>query len=399
MSSGTPNMDWDISRRSLQNEVSRLREGYSELTKTSLTTNEQLKQALQAVMEENKILQHILRAHGIAFEHEIPIVRNMFGGPGPGPGAGGGAGGGASGGRGGFGGDLGPSDGGNSSFNAGAGPSSHGMQYPGQGPQGPQGPQDGDGIGDMQYATKMSASPSQHAAPSMTADNSISPLSGKIVPGQERHSISPGLSQQQSGGTTLGASTSTNTAVDTSMASLDPNLSLSLEASTASTSILQPPPEDTSAMSYHPTMPLPPLTAEEMFPSVQSGGSSTLNEVAWTGAGTHWDPIEKNEPIGAVPGAFEKYPQLEMDFILTLESPCRNHMEFLNRRATSDPEQEAYCGHALMATCPPPTQIQNTPPGHQYPVGTYDLPRASLSKLLNLSRQLVTEGQITPIMA
>jgi hypothetical protein len=35
----------------------------------------------------------------------------------------------------------------------------------------------------------------------------------------------------------------------------------------------------------------------------------------------------------------------------------------------------------------------------QYPHQTYDIPHANLSTLLNLSRQLVTEGQITPIMA
>ena len=34
-----------------------------------------------------------------------------------------------------------------------------------------------------------------------------------------------------------------------------------------------------------------------------------------------------------------------------------------------------------------------------YPHKTYDLPPANLTTLLNLSRTLVTEGQITPIMA
>ena len=52
-----------------------------------------------------------------------------------------------------------------------------------------------------------------------------------------------------------------------------------------------------------------------------------------------------------------------------------------------------------MASCPPPTQITATEPGQMYPSQTYDLPHANLNTLLNLSRQLVTEGQITPIMA
>ena len=34
-----------------------------------------------------------------------------------------------------------------------------------------------------------------------------------------------------------------------------------------------------------------------------------------------------------------------------------------------------------------------------YPHKTYDLPPANLATLLNLSRQLVVEGQVTPIMA
>lgn len=33
-----------------------------------------------------------------------------------------------------------------------------------------------------------------------------------------------------------------------------------------------------------------------------------------------------------------------------------------------------------------------------YPHKTYDLPAANLQTLLNLSRQLITEGQVTPIM-
>ncbi|KAI5291345.1 hypothetical protein KEM52_000196 [Ascosphaera acerosa] len=130
-----------------------------------------------------------------------------------------------------------------------------------------------------------------------------------------------------------------------------------------------------------------------------TGASAAINEIAWTGHGSQWEVMQLDEPVGALPGVFEKDPQLELDFILTLESPCRTHMEFVNRRAADDPEQELYCGHALMASCPPPAVCEATPRGQPYAVETYDLPRASLAKLLNLSRQLVTEGQITPIMA
>ncbi|RLM01962.1 hypothetical protein CFD26_108809 [Aspergillus turcosus] len=107
------------------------------------------------------------------------------------------------------------------------------------------------------------------------------------------------------------------------------------------------------------------------------------------------------EPVQAFGGIFEVDPQLQIDFILTLESPCREHTDYLCRRSVTEADDEdmPFSGHALMATCPPPSYIANTTPEQAYPHKTYDLPHANLSTLLNLSRQLVTEGQITPIMA
>ncbi|GFF47304.1 hypothetical protein IFM46972_08264 [Aspergillus udagawae] len=107
------------------------------------------------------------------------------------------------------------------------------------------------------------------------------------------------------------------------------------------------------------------------------------------------------EPVPAVGGIFEVDPQLQIDFILTLESPCREHTDYLCRRSVTEADDEdmPFSGHALMATCPPPSYIANTTPAQAYPHKTYDLPHANLTTLLNLSRQLVTEGQITPIMA
>ncbi|THC93025.1 hypothetical protein EYZ11_007507 [Aspergillus tanneri] len=100
-------------------------------------------------------------------------------------------------------------------------------------------------------------------------------------------------------------------------------------------------------------------------------------------------------------GIFEEDPQLQIDFILTLEGPCREHTDYLCRRsiAEADDEDMPFSGHALMATCPPPSYISNTTHEQTYPHKTYDLPHANLTTLLNLSRQLVTDGQITPIMA
>lgn len=65
----------------------------------------------------------------------------------------------------------------------------------------------------------------------------------------------------------------------------------------------------------------------------------------------------------------------------------------------ADDEDMPFSGHALMATCPPPSYIANTTAEQPYPHKAPNLPHANLSTLLNLSRQLVTEGQITPIMA
>ncbi|KAL3476324.1 hypothetical protein BJX99DRAFT_228271 [Aspergillus californicus] len=109
--------------------------------------------------------------------------------------------------------------------------------------------------------------------------------------------------------------------------------------------------------------------------------------------------IDRRPPIQGA-GVFESEPQLQVDFILTLEAPCREHTDFLCRRSSeTDDEDMPFSGHALMATCPPPSYIANTTNEQTYPHKTYDLPHANLSTLLNLSRQLVTDGQVTPIMA
>lgn len=108
---------------------------------------------------------------------------------------------------------------------------------------------------------------------------------------------------------------------------------------------------------------------------------------------------EKEREIPAVPGIFDEDPQLGVDFILQLEAPCRVHTEYLCREAHKDVERDAFfSGHALMASCPPPSHIENVPEGNQYPHQTYELPLPNLEKLLNLSKQLITDGQITPIM-
>ncbi|KAI4723177.1 hypothetical protein E4T48_00429 [Aureobasidium sp. EXF-10727] len=106
------------------------------------------------------------------------------------------------------------------------------------------------------------------------------------------------------------------------------------------------------------------------------------------------------------------YDQIGIDFVLTLERPCMDHMQYLVVRSHNpegqpfhhpmerpdDTEYDHMCGHALMATCPPASHIMNKPGdpyGHRMP----DLKAPDLMKLLDLSAQLPLEGELTPVMA
>jgi len=85
-----------------------------------------------------------------------------------------------------------------------------------------------------------------------------------------------------------------------------------------------------------------------------------------------------------------------------------DHMQFLVERAAA-PEGEP-CGHALMASCPPEPFPENNP---ELPFGhvnmhhvseekvqkTWDLSKPDLANLLDLSKRLNLDGEITPVMA
>ncbi|PYH43876.1 protein flbB [Aspergillus saccharolyticus JOP 1030-1] len=140
----------------------------------------------------------------------------------------------------------------------------------------------------------------------------------------------------------------------------------------------------------------------DVSPTQELASSSSAYQVGPCDALATLDQIApaSRSPIQP-PGIFEADPQLQIDFILTLESPCREHTDYLCRRSITEADDEdmPFSGHALMATCPPPSYIATTTNEQTYPHKTYDLPHVNLTTLLNLSRQLVTEGQITPIMA
>lgn len=81
-----------------------------------------------------------------------------------------------------------------------------------------------------------------------------------------------------------------------------------------------------------------------------------------------------------------------------------DHMQFLVERA-SEPEGEP-CGHALMATCPPEPYPENNPDmpfghgiGNSSSGKTWDLSKGALGNLLDLSKRIDLDGEITPVMA
>ncbi|KAL4786274.1 hypothetical protein BJX76DRAFT_130137 [Aspergillus varians] len=154
----------------------------------------------------------------------------------------------------------------------------------------------------------------------------------------------------------------------------------------------------------------PPTTVTSgMSPKLNGADRVDFSSVPDMGSNSHTVSTVPCDALAAIDrrptapggGIFEDNPQLQIDFILALESPCREHTDYLCRRSVNESEDEdmPFSGHALMATCPPPSYISNTTSEQVYPHKTYDLPHANLTTLLNLSRQLVTDGQVTPIMA
>ncbi|KAK0613009.1 hypothetical protein B0T17DRAFT_499116 [Bombardia bombarda] len=108
------------------------------------------------------------------------------------------------------------------------------------------------------------------------------------------------------------------------------------------------------------------------------------------------------------------YDQAGIDFVLTLEKPCMDHMPWLLERGSEVGGEP--CGHALMASCPPEPFPELTP---DIPFGysnvkvsegrgsnaveagqrTWELSKGDLATLLDLSKRLNLDGEITPVMA
>ncbi|KAK3397580.1 hypothetical protein B0T20DRAFT_412697 [Sordaria brevicollis] len=179
-------------------------------------------------------------------------------------------------------------------------------------------------------------------------------------------------------------------------------------APSSQTTFPSPPPSTTTSPAYRP----PP------------GGPRDFNTILGDGAGVL--APKRNPDLD--------YDQAGIDFVLTLERPCMEHMTWLLERGTGteDRTQREPCGHALMASCPPEpfselsperpfgyanTAIPNLAIGgdshahshHGNPPmptsisgsgqRTWELSKADLATLLDLSKRLDLDGEITPVMA
>ncbi|GIZ39505.1 hypothetical protein CKM354_000288700 [Cercospora kikuchii] len=131
----------------------------------------------------------------------------------------------------------------------------------------------------------------------------------------------------------------------------------------------------------------------------------------------HYANMQPNQMrnMAQMPTSRLDYDSIGIDFVLTLERPCMDHMQYLLVRSHNpegkgfnhpmenpdDGQFEHMSGHALMGTSAPWSHIKDTPKEnypHQMPS---DMSNQSLAKLLDLSSRLPIdrEGEITPIMA
>ncbi|KAI1176888.1 hypothetical protein F4777DRAFT_544698 [Nemania sp. FL0916] len=145
----------------------------------------------------------------------------------------------------------------------------------------------------------------------------------------------------------------------------------------------------------------PPMTAISSLPSV--AGSAHM-------MGSH---MGQQHPVQSV----VDYDQAGIDFVLTLEKPCMDHLPWLLEKGSDSPGEP--CGHALMASCPPEPfdELNSEIPfgsahsaatdgaeskaksGEQQPLRTWELSKGDLTTLLDLSKRLDLDGEITPVMA
>ncbi|GAW14569.1 hypothetical protein ANO14919_039720 [Xylariales sp. No.14919] len=147
----------------------------------------------------------------------------------------------------------------------------------------------------------------------------------------------------------------------------------------------------------------PPMTSISSLPSV--AGSAQM-------MGAH---MGQQHPVQSV----VDYDQAGIDFVLALEKPCMDHLPWLLERGSDTPGEP--CGHALMASCPPEpfAELNSEIPfgtnhsaaadgagaepkpkkAEQQSLKTWELSKGDLTTLLDLSKRLDLDGEITPVMA
>ncbi|KAI1757262.1 hypothetical protein F4782DRAFT_482033 [Xylaria castorea] len=145
----------------------------------------------------------------------------------------------------------------------------------------------------------------------------------------------------------------------------------------------------------------PPMTSISSLPSV--AGSAQM-------MGGH---MGQQHPVQSV----VDYDQAGIDFVLTLEKPCMDHLPWLLEKGSDSPGEP--CGHALMASCPPEpfAELNSEIPfgnahgatvdgaeskaknAEQRLLKTWELSKGDLTTLLDLSKRLDLDGEITPVMA
>ncbi|KAI9838634.1 MAG: hypothetical protein M1819_004948 [Sarea resinae] len=153
-----------------------------------------------------------------------------------------------------------------------------------------------------------------------------------------------------------------------------------------------------------------PFPGNENYGQGLIGGSSTSS-----GAGETYSrssqSASQSPPIASLPAQVQPgatgpqqtaidYDQIGIDFVLTLERPCMDHMQFLLVRAQDSAENDSdgnVSGHTLMASCPPQSHIINHPdvPHTKEP----EMRPSDLQSLLDASKRIQWEGEIPPINA
>ncbi|EPE02482.1 bzip-type transcription factor [Ophiostoma piceae UAMH 11346] len=247
---------------------------------------------------------------------------------------------------------------------------------------------------------------------------------GGTIASSGGHGPSAGPSSGGSGGPSLGGGPGDDTASNPSVGySGSASGSYGGHAPSSNTSVFTPPPHGQRGM-ISPTDPSPSASrnASQSQPSQhhQHQHQSQHHYQSQTQSNVQLPQLSQLYPRNAS----LDYEQAGIDFVLTLEKPCMEHMPWILEHSAETGSD--MCGHALMASCPPrpffdlpadvPFGFKNIEasivpgagagrepvtfaPGTAPSQRTWELSKADLNTLLALSAKLDLDGEITPVMA